>query len=854
MVFDRITRIFRRPHAVDLSYFKALFEKFQQILEGNNRVLELISGLENKLSGQYIFDINYLKSVVEQLSEEVYLVISNLNVFADNRYLELFSRQAAIQKELKDIVEGHPVTSEDMYVIDYDDIHSDITEIVGGKNANLGEIRNQLEMLTPDGFVLTTSAYRRFMEYNNLWPEIHRIHAGYQGDDKESIEGYDRAIDDLFSSARIPPDVMKAVTKHLNELHKRQKGMFGLAVRSSAFGEDAQRQSFAGQFKSFLNCQSVDVFSAYIKVIASRFKYAVGIYGGQRIYEETELPMAVGIQQMIAARSAGVMYSVDPSGRRVDCLAVSASFGLGVGVVGGTADADHFQVSRLDPTQITNRRIGTKRTEMVAAEPRGVKSIPVREDLQERPSLTDDQVIELAERALLLDRYFNRPVDIEWCFDDLGKLHILQCRPLKLPPKPRVRPSEMADALASKPVIMRRQGQVAQSGIAAGKVWQVNEDDDPGAFPVGAIAVTKYTTPRLTSIIRRAAAIITDAGSPSGHMATVAREFGVPMIVNTADACKLLADGEEITVDAEENIIYKGILRELLEYGVEAEDVFRDLREYHILRHLLRRISPLNLLDPNSPGFIADNCRTYHDIARFSHEKAVQLLINLNMSSRRFRGLKSKKLKLSIPLGLSVIDLGNGLSSSADASEIDEMDEIQSVPMQAILKGLTSPGVWSTQPMQLGFGDLVSSLTRHSMSDRVAEYQGQNLAVISGRYANISLRLGYHFNVIDTYVSENVNDNYIYFRFVGGVTETERRHLRAILIKDILEKLDFKVAVSGDLVVARLKKLEAARVLQVLEEVGRLIGFTRQLDTQMQSEESVQECFRAFFRNGRNNK
>ena len=167
--------------------------------------------------------------------------------------------------------------------------------------------------------------------------------------------------------------------------------------------------------------------------------------------------------------------------------------------------------------------------------------------------------------------------------------------------------------------------------------------------------------------------------------------------------------------------------------------------------------------------------------------------------------------------------------------------------MKAILKGLTSPGAWSTQPVQVGLGGLVSSLTRYSMTGRAAEYQGHNLAVISERYANISLQLGYHFNVIEAYVSDNVNDNYIYFRFVGGVTETERRHLRAMLIKEILERLYFKATVSGDLVVGRLKKWEAKEILSVLEEIGRLIGFTRQLDTQMYSEESVQERFDAFF-------
>jgi pyruvate,water dikinase len=329
-------------------------------------------------------------------------------------------------------------------------------------------------------------------------------------------------------------------------------------------------------------------------------------------------------------------------------------------------------------------------------------------------------------------------------------------------------------------------------------------------------------------------------------MATVAREHGVPMIVNTSDATRLLRNGEEITVDAQENIIYKGIVKELLEYEVEGEDVFRDLEEYKILKRSLKKIAPLSLLDPKDSNFTAKNCRTYHDIIRFCHEKAVEELIDLNLSSRRFRGIKSKKIKLPIPLGLYVIDLGGGLTEDLSGDQVESVDQIQSEPMKAVLRGLTSPGTWNTQPMQFGLDDLVSSVTRYSLMDGVNEYQGQNLAVISDCYANINLRLGYHFNVLDTYVSKNINDNYIYFRFVGGVTESERRQLRAILLKRILENSDFKVTVSGDLVVARLKCYEAPKILSVLEILGKLIGFSRQLDTQMRSEEAVETYLNAF--------
>jgi pyruvate,water dikinase len=845
-VFRHLTKLLGRSRSSDLNQVRELFDRFQQILKGSNRVLELISDLEEQLGGDYIFDINYLKRAADQLNEVVLSVCSNLNVIADNRYRELFSCQTAIETDIKNILEGHPALGSERLVIGYDDVDSDLAEVAGGKSANIGEIRNHADMLTPDGFVITTTAFRHFMAHNELWPKIQQLRKVYAEPGGNVAGEYDREIDRLFGLALIPLDLEEAIDTELELLHNRVMDFGQLAVRSSAYGEDEVGRSFAGQFDTLLNQGSESILPAYVKVLASRVKHRVVAYAGDRVFDEDQLPMAVAVEEMIDARTAGVAYSVEPSGESAECLAISASPGLGVGVVEGITNTDYFRVSRLDPTQIVTRRIGKKTRQVVPTDSDKLTRVPVPDADRDAPCLSDEQVILLTERVLLLERYFKRPVDVEWSIDEDGALYILQCRPLRLALRHRA-PGTRTKIPAGTSVLMRRQGQVAQRGIAAGRIHHVQEDDDLSDFPMGAIAVTRYTTPRLAAMIRRAAAIISDAGSPSGHLATVAREFGVPMIVNTADATKLLTEGAEVTVDAEENLIYDGILKELLVYKVEAEDVFRDFKEYHILRQLLRKIAPLRLIDPNSLEFSARNCRSYHDIVRFSHEMAVKILIGLDIASRRYGGVKARELKLPIPLGLYVIDMGGGLVPSAKTGKIDSASAIVSVPMRAILKGLATPGTWSTRPIQLGFGDLVSSLTRYSMTDRGATYQGRNLAVISSRYVNLSLRLGYHFNVIDAYVSDNIDSNYIYFRFVGGVTETERRHLRAMLIKNILERLNFQVTLSGDLVVAQLKRPDQDEAGSVLYDLGRLIGFTRQLDTQMDNEQTVAERLRMFF-------
>lgn len=844
-----ISSLFSRGKSVNLEELKKVFEKFKQILSSNNNILEHISDLEDKLSGEYIFDINYLKQTIGRISEEIESVIKNLNYISHNNYQELYTRRNEILTQLENILNSFFTPAADVNTIKYDEVTPYMTESTGGKNANLGEIRNYLKIDTPDGIIVTTHAYYKFIEYNNLWSAIEKKYQNVCSDDKkESVKLYDDAIENLFANSELPEELEKSIMRGITDL-LNTRGTINFAVRSSAYGEDDERLSYAGQFESYLNCKTEDICSAYKRVVASRFKYNVMSYGNENSFDKAVLPMAVGIQELIESETAGVIYTVDPSGACPDCLLISAGYGLGTSVVAGTINADYYKVSRLDPDHIQERIIGKKDTKIVTDESGGIKSISIGDELKVKACLSNNQIIELAETALILDRYFKRPLDIEWCFDRTGKLFILQCRPLHIPRKAGIEAGDLKSILSGKKVILYKKGQIAQRGIAAGRVSFVKEDDDPLMFPPGGIAVTKYTTPRLSRIIRRAKAIITDVGSSTGHMATVAREFGVPMIVGAENATELLCDGDEITVDAEENVIYEGIIKELLVYETEAEDVFRELREYKMLRQLLRKIAPLMLIDPKSPKFTAKNCMTYHDILRFSHEKAMLELVNLNMSSGRFKAIKTKNLRLTIPLGLSIIDLGDGLHGDMSGSTIESVEQIRSIPMKAILEGLLEPGVWSTEPIQLGIGDLLSSITRYSLSEKNAEYTGQNLAVISEKYTNLSLRLGYHFNVIDTYVSDNINDNYVYFRFVGGVTETERRNLRAVLLKEILEKMNFIVTITGDLVVARLKKWESDQILLILKHIGKLIGFSRQLDTQMESNESVEKYLKEFYNN-----
>ena len=328
-------------------------------------------------------------------------------------------------------------------------------------------------------------------------------------------------------------------------------------------------------------------------------------------------------------------------------------------------------------------------------------------------------------------------------------------------------------------------------------------------------------------------------------MATIAREFRVPTIVNTGIATQLLHPGQMITVDARENVVYEGAVKALCYYEF-AEETFETTYEYRLLQRVLKKIVPLNLLNPSEKNFTPSGCKTLHDITRYVHEKAVSELIELEYAKIGDTASSGRKLKFDIPLDLILIDIGGGISGSSSVSEVTP-HVVTSVPMKAFLKGLSIPGGWDTKPMSVDFGSFMSSLTRtFSSSMATPKYVGQNLAVLSKEYVNINLRLGYHFNMIVAYISENLNDNYAYFRFLGGVTDISRRSRRAKLMAEILVKYNFRVDIRGDLVIGRIKKLEHTLMEKKMEILGLLVAFTRQLDVKMNHEHEIERLKNVF--------
>ncbi len=439
----------------------------------------------------------------------------------------------------------------------------------------------------------------------------------------------------------------------------------------------------------------------------------------------------------------------------------------------------------------------------------------------------------LAEAALLLERRLGAPCVMDWNLGPDGRPVILSVAPLPRPDEGD--DPDLAEALA-RARILARGGQTVQSGVAAGTVVRVDETLAPQAFPAGAVAVARTASPRLAPLLQRAGALVTATGTAAGHLATVARELRVPAVFGMAEALTALPEGAAVTVDAAEAVVYEGIQDELLRSAGSGAEFDPGDPEYRLLRRLLRFILPLHLVDPQAPEFSPRGCRSYHDILHYCHERAVSELAELHERRPGLGGLHTRELETGVPLTMRVLDIGGGLSADGDGPA--RPADVRCEPLAAFLEGLSRQGAWAeAEQPELSLRDVVSGMSRTARAlDAAPEVLAGNLAIAGADYLNLSLRLGYHFSVVDALLSGDATRDYVYFRFVGGLADPRRRERRARFIRRVLAALDFNVSQKGDLVAGRLKLAGTDCLRQALRALGALTAVTRQRDLSLHAD------------------
>ncbi len=838
-----VRALFGRRGADSAERIRKKLTTFRDLVEKNDRVLELIADAGEKLGGEYVFDTKYLDDLVRDLKSAVHGVVEDLNTLTGNRYPELLQVVASLDARVRAALECRTRIPDGPYIVPVEEAGFEQVEVVGEKLGRLGEMQTRLDCRIPDGFVVTTRGCRDLLEQAGVLDAAESLRSRL-GEDGAALESEALELQARVLSASVPRDVARSIRREVDRLQARQPGAL-FAVRSSAAEEDGAL-TFAGQYETVLGVDADDVVDAYQQVVASLFSPNV-----IRYQQHHRLPpgcglMAVGCLCMVPARASGVVYTLNPSAAAARVQLVTSTWGLGKAVVEGEAPVDRFEVLREPGYPVAETRLAYKSWKYVARPGRGTVREPVPEEQRGAPSLTPAQVSELADIACRIERYMKAAQDIEWAIDDEGRLFILQARPLSIPADRDHERQDLSDVVARYPVLLRGRGDVACRGIGIGRVHVVEHEATPGDVPPGAVLVARTATPRLGGALAGVSAVVTDLGSATGHFAAVARDFRVPTIVSTGVATRTLLEGMEVTVDAEENVVYEGRIDELLRHQLLMRSSFEDTNEFRLLRRVLRTIAPLGLRDPQSSGFSTSQCRTYHDVIRFAHEKAIAELTDIGWVKATGDQSHLRRLDLPIPLDLILIDLGGGFRVRA-GHDTASLDDLTSRPLLPLLEALTAEGIWETAPADMDMDGFMSSATRSmALTGPLASRPTQNLAIVGGRYLHLSLRLGYHFNIVDAHLGDTPADNYIYFRFAGGVTELTRRSRRATLLKQILEDHGFVTEGGEDLVIGRVKGLAPDIMEERMRMLGRLIGFTRQLDVFLRNDTLVDRYVERF--------
>jgi Phosphoenolpyruvate synthase/pyruvate phosphate dikinase len=836
----------QRSKPIDREIFRQRFENYQEILKANRDALELMADTQQKLSGSYLFDRNYLLTATSHLESNVRKIVEQLNLLADQSYKELNEAlekvMALIKKELQEPqpIQRYPFT------IPFREIKKDTFPAVGEKCANLGEIQNSIGFRVPPGFAISTYAFHVFMQKNNLRDVINKILNKLDVKTMHDLEEASTYIQTLIMETPLPEEITKAITEAYEKLVSKKEAWFPVAVRSSGAKEDSPLATFAGQYKSFLNV-SPDMIEKYYKlVLASQFSPRAIYYFKSRGFEYSEIPMAVGVMAMVPAESAGIVYTRHPEAPQDDFLIVNAVFGLGISAVGGETTPDLYRVSRNDPKNILSQERGKQEKMVMSDSPGTVSHLALPPEKRNQPVLTASQITELSVLSLKLEKKFACPQDIEWAIDQEGKIFILQARPLKLRQPDRSTETSPPKMIKTNSPVLAESGIIASTGIGSGPVYIVKSFEDLKNFPAGAVLVSHHAPPDYTLVVDRASAIVTEVGSAASHIATVAREFMVPALFNVSRITEVVTPGEPITVDAINGFIYQGIVQELLDSYQETRPPFKDTAIYQLLKKITQYVTPLNLTDPRGQNFKPEYCETLHDITRFSHEMAMQEMFSLGERSSFPEGA-TKKLNIPQPLDIYLIDLGKGLKEIKPLSSGVTPDDVKSRPFLALWKGM-SQVTWAG-PRPVNIRGFMSVVARSASDPTVMEkLTYKNYVIITDTYMNFSTRLGYHFSSIDAFIGENIQDNYVQFIFNGGGADLTRRMRRARLISMILSHHGFNTILKEDNLYARGENLKAETIEKMLTALGIVVVTTRQMDMAMYNDKIVDWYFQEFIK------
>lgn len=448
------------------------------------------------------------------------------------------------------------------FVLWFEEVRKEDIPLVGGKGANLGELKSA-GIPVPNGFIMTSAAYYYFLDQTRLRSRIQKLLSGLNPEDNKKLNSVSREVKKIILDAKMPALLAKEILDGYKKL-----GGFPVAVRSSATAEDLPSASFAGQQATFLNTVGgAKVVEAVQKCYASLYEARAIYYRLINKFDHMKVALAVPIQNMIESEVSGIMFTVDPVGQDANKLVIEAGYGLGEAIVSGSVTPDRYVVDKTS-LSISDKEINAQTWKIVREHKGGDKHINVSKADQKIQKLADDKILALAKLGLKIEEHYKSPQDTEWTLAG-GELTFVQSRPITTLDKSQNTnsktqissnnqvPNNTGGTELSKAKVLLK-GAAASLGSAYGPVKVIHKPEEIDKVQKGDILVTEMTTPDFVPAMRKATAIVTDTGGRTCHAAIVSRELGIPCVVGTGTATHVLKTGQIVTVDGAAGTVYKG--------------------------------------------------------------------------------------------------------------------------------------------------------------------------------------------------------------------------------------------------------------------------------------------------------
>ncbi|MBW2072494.1 MAG: phosphoenolpyruvate synthase [Deltaproteobacteria bacterium] len=443
-------------------------------------------------------------------------------------------------------------------IIWLEDLRKEDVALVGGKNANLGELSGVVGAPVPPGFAVTGRLYRDFMDGARLTARVAAILEGLDSNELEELMKASEAIRKMIEETAIPEEVQQQILGAYDELGQRcRKKDVLVAVRSSATAEDLPGASFAGQQDTFLNVRRVELLDRVRACWSSLFTPRAIAYRQEKGFRHDDVLLSVTVMEMVEARSSGVIFTIEPVTGELNKVIINAAWGLGEAVVSGRVTPDEYVVAK-DSLEILERHVAEKKEKCVRSPEGKTVFVPVPDNLQNVPAITDEEVIRLTEEAKNIEAHYGTPQDIEWAIDEDGKVFILQARPETVHSLEAAKEVVSMEPTESAEILLKGMG--VSPGLGSGPVKVVLDVQEIQKVSKGDILVTEMTTPDWVPVMKISSAIVTNSGGKTCHAAIVSRELGIPCVVGTGNATEVLAEVPEVSVDGATGVVYRGIV------------------------------------------------------------------------------------------------------------------------------------------------------------------------------------------------------------------------------------------------------------------------------------------------------